>query len=91
MSVNLSVSNKKQHNCKKILDIFSKNKIDCRIIETCSIINNSLEKGCLITLENKYNETNELKNIWKLLQKDYNCAHLLIHDKFDGCIHDYLK
>jgi len=65
--------------------------IDCRIIETTSVVDNKLEQGCLITVDKLYNNKKGVKNIWKNIKKDYSCAHLKIDGVFDGCIYNYIS
>jgi hypothetical protein len=91
MSIDISVSNSGQNNCNNIINILKFSGIDCRIIETTSIINNNIEKGCIITLDRSYSK-DKLKNIWNDIKKsgNYNCAHLKIDGIFSGCIYNYI-
>ena len=89
MSVNISISNTKQSDCQHILDKFIKHGIDSRIIETKSTINGKVEKGCLITLGPPHNDKKKIKEVWNIIKKDYNCAHLNFEGVFNGCIHNY--
>ena len=91
MSVNVSVSNTENTGCKKIFNILKKSNIDCRLIETDSLVDGFFEKGCLITLGEKYSNPIQLQKIWNLIKKDYTCAHLQIDSKYNGCILDYLR
>ena len=91
MSVNISVSNFKDNNCNDILNKLFKSKINCRIIETKSIVDNNIENGCLITLDKEYTGKKNINNIWNVIKTDYNCSHLKIDGVFDGCIYNYLR
>ena len=91
MTVNISVSNEKNTGCDKIIENLKKCNIDCRLIETNSLVDNKIEKGCLITLGEKWNNKLNLKSFWDIIKKDYTCAHLDIPGKFNGCILDYLS
>lgn len=91
MSVNISVSNNKQQNCNDIVQKFLLAGINSRIIETVSTIDNTIEKGCLITLDKKYSEKNKLKNVWNLIKDDYLCCHVKIDGQFDDCIYNYIN
>ena len=55
MSVSISVSNLRQTNCNHILKQMMDCNIDCRVIETTSVVENKLEQGCLITVDKFYN------------------------------------
>ena len=102
MSVNISVSNDNSlnynnkfinNNCMEIIFKFlhSKQNIDCRVIDTVSIVDDEIQKGCLITLGKKYQDTFLLDRTWKIIKSDYECAHLKIDGIFDGCIDNYLN
>lgn len=92
MSAHISVSNPEQKNCENIIRMLQIYGQDCRVIDTTSLVDNKVEKGCLITLgplENKQ----KLKEIWEIIKKKgkYNCAHLNIDGVFSGCIYNYLN
>jgi len=91
MSVNISVSNTKQTNCKHIVEKFFNFKINCRVIETLSVVDDNIETGCLITFGKEYNDKTSVNNIWNLIKKDYICSHIKIDGLFDGCIYDYIR
>tara|TARA_A100001035_G_C27700983_1_gene462456 strand:- start:193 stop:393 length:201 start_codon:yes stop_codon:yes gene_type:complete len=54
MSVDISVSNNKNSGCKEIISSLLKANINARTIETTSVIDRNIEKGCLITLSKDY-------------------------------------
>ena len=62
MSVNISISNlnKDEKNCEYILKLLSKYKINCRTIETKSLVDYNIEDGCLLTFSEKYNSKKEV-------------------------------
>ena len=91
MSTHISVSDLKHSNCNHILRKMKEFDINCRIIETSSIVGKNLEKGCLITLGPPYNQKDHIKKLWNLIKDDYNCAHLLIDGDYNGCIYNYLN
>lgn len=92
MSVSLSVSNSTHNNCNHILDKMLHLGINCRVIETISVVNDKFEKGCLITIDPEYYDKNKLRNFWcKLKGNDYTCANLTIPGTFDGCIYNYIN
>ena len=55
MSVNISVSNQYYKNCHHIMNIMRDLNINCRIIETKSIVDKNIENECLITFGEYYN------------------------------------
>lgn len=90
MSVNISISNKENNGCNKIINIMIECGIDGRLIDTFSIIDNGFEKGCLITLDKNFINKNSLTYFWNKIKMDYTCAHLDINGHYNGCILDYL-
>jgi hypothetical protein len=90
MSVDISVSKKTQTNCNEIINNLVKAGIEARVIETTSIFNNEIEKGCLITVGKEYSDHNRLSKLWDTISSGYSCSHINIKDKFNGCIYDYL-
>ena len=96
MSVNISVSNKTQQNCDHIIKTMRELKINCRVIETQSIVDvnketiTATENGCLLTFDKKYNTKKEVAYLWDAIKDDYACAHLKIDGLFDGCVNDYI-
>ena len=91
MSINLSVSNSKNTGCYNILKKLMKAGIDCRTIETNSLVGNKLEKGCLITIGDPDTSRNNIKGIWNHISDDYTCCHLKIDGIYSGCIFNYIK
>ena len=92
MSVNLSVSNDKHSNCNHIIKKMLKLGINCRVMESVSVVENNIEKGCVITVDPEYYDKNKLRNFWcKLKGNDYTCANLTIPGTFDGCIYNYIN
>lgn len=90
MSVDISVSNTKSPGCNDIINKLLKANINVRTIETISIADGNIEKGCLITLGKDYFEKNNLSKFWKLLENDYTCSHVNINGIYNGCIYNYL-
>lgn len=96
MSVNISVSNKTQQNCEHIIKTMRELKINCRVIETRSIVDvnretaTATEKGCLLTFDKRYNTKKHVAYLWDAIKDDYACAHLKIDGLFDGCVNDYI-
>jgi len=90
MSIDISVSSKEQVNCNNIIQKLLNTGINCRIIETTSIINNNIEKGCLITLGKEYKNPTLLKKVWDNINSEYICSHIKTDDSFNGCLFDYL-
>ena len=91
MSVNISISNKNNTGCKKILEKFVQLGIACRTIETMSVVDNKLENGCYVTLDKHYSSKKQVHKIWNIIKHDYQCAHLKIDGIYSGCIYDYIK
>ncbi len=91
MSVNISVSNNYYKNCQHIINTMRKLNINCRIIETKSIVDKNIENGCLITFSPEYNTKKHVKYLWETIKDDYQCAHLKIEGMFDGCIFNYIN
>jgi len=91
MSVNISVSNNKNNNCTTILKTMMDLNINCRVIETKSIVDQNIENGCLITFDEKYNTKKNVNYLWNNIKKDYECTHLKIDRLFDGCILNYIN
>lgn len=90
MSVDISVSKKTQTNCNEIINNLLKAGIEARVIETTSIFNNEIEKGCLITVGKEYSDHKRLSSLWDILSPGYSCSHINVKNKFSGCIYDYL-
>jgi hypothetical protein len=92
MSTNISVSNLYHNNCDHILKMLQSCGQDCRVIETTSIVDNKIEKGCIITME-IFENKKKLKDIWNVIKTKgkYDCAHLKIDGVFSGCIYNYLN
>jgi len=90
MSVEISVSNKTQTNCNEIINKLLKAGIEARVIETTSIFNNEIEKGCLITVGKKYSNHKHLSHLWDIISPGYICSYINVENKFYGCIYDYL-
>jgi hypothetical protein len=90
MSVNISVSNSKQNGCNNIINKLFKSGINCRTINTLSIVDDNIESGCIITLGKEYNDKKKINYVWNLIKSEYNCSHLKIDGIFDGCINNYL-
>lgn len=92
MSVSLSLSNKKHTNCDHIIQKMLKLGINCRVIETVSVVENNIENGCLITVDPEYYDKNKLKNLWNTIKaNDYQCCNISIPGTFDGCIFNYVN
>ena len=91
MSVNISVSNKYYKNCQHIMNIMRDLNINCRIIETKSIVDKNIENGCLVTFGEQYNSKKNVRYLWDAIKDDYDCAHLKIDGLFDGCILNYIN
>lgn len=91
MTIDISVSNKTQSNCNDIINKLLKAGIEARVIETVSVFENNIEKGCLITLGKEYNQEKKITNVWNTISSDYTCAHIKIKGFFDGCIFDYFQ
>ena len=91
MSVNISVSNTYYNNCNHIIKIMQDLNINCRIIETKSIVDKNIENGCLLTFGEQYNSKKDVRYLWNNIKKDYDCAHLKIEGLFDGCIYNYIN
>ena len=62
MSVNIGVSNKDK-TCNDILQKLIKHNINCRSIDTTSVVDSSIEKGCLLTFGNNYNSKNNVNKL----------------------------
>jgi hypothetical protein len=90
MSVNISISNTKKKNCNDVINKLLKSRIDCRVIETISVVDDNIENGCLITLNKKYSDKDKLKNVWSIIKGDNTCSHVKIDGQFDGCIYNYI-
>lgn len=91
MSINLSVSNDTNSGCYYILKNLMRAGVDCRTIETNSLVNNKLEKGCFITISDPDTSKDNVKKIWGYISKDYDCCHLKIDGIYSGCVYDYIN
>lgn len=93
MSIDLSVSmsGTKLGGCGHILKRFYHIGVPCRTIETLSVTNGRIEKGCLVTLDSKYSDKKDLRRIWESVKGDYTCAHLSIGSIYSGCIYNYIN
>lgn len=90
ISSTLSVSQKEKLNCREMAEYLSKFGIITSITSNIST-QPELEYGC--RLSQGIVSKNDIDFIWGKLSKKYNfqCAHLSIPNKFDGCILDYLN
>ena len=91
MSINLSVSNSNNTGCYYILKKLMRAGIDCRTIETNSLVGNKLEKGCLVTIGDPDTSRKNVSKIWSHIKDDYVCAHLKIDGVYSGCILNYIE
>ena len=94
MSVEISVSNIHKYNhCDNIIEKLKKINIDCRTINTKSIVDNNIEYGCIITIGSNYNSKKNINDIWNKINSDkiYKCSHLKIEGIFNGCILNYIN
>lgn len=92
MSVTLSVSNDKHSNCDHIIKKMLKLGINCRVMESVSVVENNIEKGCVITLDPEYYDKKKLKKLWNCIKgDDYECCNICIPGTFDGCIFNYVN
>jgi hypothetical protein len=96
MSVDLSVSSQKvDKNCKNLIKLLMQNNVVAKVTPNTSINPDGLlENGCTVRLPRKYGEDDKknIKSLWETIRVDnFNCAHLQIFGKFDGCISDYLR
>ena len=87
----ISVSNQKGIGCNFVIKQFQKHKINCRLIPTTSLVNNTLESGCLITVGKQFAQKDQIRRIWKILKGNYTCAYIKIENQFSGCIYDYIS
>jgi hypothetical protein len=91
----LSISSNNIKKCSDIVKILLDLKVLSKVTSNESIVkyndNYKIERGCTINIMNI--ETNNIKEIWRPLQKKFNlnCAHLEIPGKFNGCIKKFLK
>ena len=91
MSVNISVSNLKNKECSDLLKVLLLKNINCRTINTNSIVGKNVEKGCLLTFDKEFQDKENVKRIWELIKTDYDCAHLQIPGLYNGCILNYVR
>lgn len=93
MSVHISVSmaNSKKSGCEHMLNSLRSIGVPCRTIETLSVTNECVEKGCLVTLDSKYSDKTTLSRLWECVKGDYTCAHLCIDSVYSGCIYNYIN
>ena len=90
LSMNLFVSRKDELDCLEMATYLSKCGIKTSISKNISTLPR-LENGCKLT-QTVYTK-NEISDLWIKLKDRYNfnCAHLEIKSKYDGCILDYLR
>ena len=90
ISSTLSVSRKENLNCEQMAKYLGKLGIITSITPNISA-QPEIEYGC--RLVQSITSKEDVKNIWEKLHKKYNfeCAHLNIPNKFDGCILDFLS
>ena len=71
MSTHISVSNKNNDSCDKILIRLQKVWIICRLQNTISIVGKEeVEKGCIITLGPPYNQKDKVKYLLDNIKDD---------------------
>ena len=90
LTTSISVSKKEYLNCEDMANHLSKHQIISSITSNISTLPHK-EYGC--RLVSSTCNKNEIAHIWKILKDKYNfeCAHLNIQGKFDGCILNYLS
>jgi hypothetical protein len=99
MSVHISVStnndnkNSKGNKCNDILQKLIKHDINCRSINTTSVVDENIEQGCLLTFGISNNSKNSVNKIWNIINNnnEYTCSHLNIEGIYSGCILDYIN
>jgi len=91
MSVDISVSSNKNVGCREIIDKLRKSNINARAIETISVIDGEVERGCLITVGKEYIDKDKLTDLWRLIGNNYQCSHININGIFNGCIYNYIS
>lgn len=91
MSVDISVSSNKNVGCREMIDKLRKSNINARSIETISVIDGEVERGCLITVGKEYIDKDNLSDLWRLIGSDYQCSHININGIFNGCIYNYIS
>ena len=88
----LSVS-KKGINCQELICILKNAKIPCKVSKNYTISNTGFpENGCEIFLPSII-KSNLVNHVWKPIQIHYGfqCAHIMIPNRFNGCIHDFIR
>lgn len=85
----LSVSRKAELDCKEMAKYLGNYGIMTSITPNIST-QPELENGC--RLVHSITSKDDMKIIWEKLRDKYNfdCAHINIPNKFDGCILDFL-
>lgn len=91
MSTNISVSNNTLSDCNSIIKKLMLAGIDCRVIETKSLVDNRIENGCLLTFGPEYSSRESVRQIWNKINDDFTCAHLKIDSCYSGCILNYIN
>jgi len=85
----ISVSRKMPLDCNELAEFLGKAKI---ITDVTSNITMQPKKEYGCRLVQSVNSKREIEKIWNIMQSTYKfeCAHLRVEGKFDGCILDYL-
>ncbi len=99
MSVHISVSSNNNYSnninnkCNDILQKLIKYNINCRSINTISIVDSNIEEGCLLTFGNSHNSKKGVNKIWNIINNnnEYTCSYLNIEGIYSGCILDYIN
>lgn len=59
--------------CREIIDKLRKSNVNVRSIETISVIDSEVERGCLITVGKEYIDKDKLTDLWRLIGNNYQC------------------
>lgn len=86
----ISVSSKDKLNCEKLAEFLGKAGI---IVDVTYNITMQPRKEYGCRLVQGIQTKDDVKQTWDLLKQKYNfdCAHINVKNKFDGCILDFLS
>jgi hypothetical protein len=86
----ISVSRKKKLDCEEMANYLSKCGIKTSITPNFTT-QPDLEYGCRII--KSIHSKEEVSDLWYKLKKKYgfNCAHLKVNSKYEGCILDFIR
>lgn len=90
VSCSLAISSKKPLDCEQVAEFLGRAGIITDVTSNVSMQRDGKEYGC--RLVQSVSTKTEIEKIWTTLRDEYKlgCAHLMVANKYDGCVLNYL-